>query len=100
MIIEQIFDDERERKVLRETMEKLGISAEATVRYLCRIGQLVDHQTRQGYKLAWVKDGEVVDPLDLGPKRAPTGGGHVDCPCWITGSFKRTEGCRFHPYDL
>jgi hypothetical protein len=25
---------------------------------------------------------------------------HVDCPCWATGTFKRVEGCSYHPYDL
>jgi hypothetical protein len=69
--IEQIFRDERERKILRDTMERLGLSAEATVRYFCRMGQLVDHQIQQGYQIAWMKDGEVVDPFNVGPKMTP-----------------------------
>ena len=68
--IEQIFNGEREREILREAMERLGLSAEATVRYWCRMGQLVDHHIQRGYKLAWVKNGEVVDPFDI-PKTAP-----------------------------
>jgi hypothetical protein len=26
--------------------------------------------------------------------------GHIDCPCWRTGMFKRVEGCKDHPWDL
>ena len=70
-MIDQIFRDERERKILREVMERLGLSAEAVIRYFCRYGQFVDSQIQRGYKLAWVKDGEVVDPFDMEPKMAP-----------------------------
>ena len=69
--IGQIFSDERELKILHEVMARLDLSAEATVRYFCRMGQLVDHHIQQGYKLGWIKDGEVVDPFDMEPKMAP-----------------------------
>ncbi len=26
--------------------------------------------------------------------------GHIDCPCWATGKFKRADGCKHHPWDL
>ena len=70
MNIEQIFRDEREREILREAMERLGLSAEAVIRYFCGYGQLVDSQIQRGYKLAWMKDGEIVDPFDIGSKMA------------------------------
>lgn len=25
---------------------------------------------------------------------------NVDCPCWATGTFKRVDGCKYHPWDL
>jgi hypothetical protein len=71
MEAELIFNDERERKILQDAMERLDMSATAVIRRWCRMGQLVDHQIQQGYKLAWVKNGEVVDPFDMGPKMAP-----------------------------
>jgi hypothetical protein len=70
-LIELIFSDERGQKILREAMERLDLSETATIRYFCRMGQLVDHQIQQGYQIAWMKDGEVVDPFDVGPKMAP-----------------------------
>lgn len=108
--IESIFN-EREREFLHEAMEQKDMSAEATVRHFFRMGQFVDHYLSQGFKLAFVKDGEMLDPFDRGPKMAPMPEGrvvpvifnakkHINCACWKTGSYQRVEGCPYHPYDL
>jgi hypothetical protein len=76
-VVDLIVNDERERKILREAMERLDLSAEAVIRYWARMGQLVDHQIQQGYKLAWVKNGEVVDPLSMDKKAPAT----LSCGC-------------------
>jgi hypothetical protein len=80
-MIDQIFRDEREQKILHEAMERLDMSAEAVIRYWARMGQLVDHQIQQGYKLAWVKNGEVVDPFDMEPKAALVPPATLSCGC-------------------
>jgi len=79
--VELIFHDERERKILREAMERLDLSAEAVIRYWARMGQLVDHQIHQGYKLAWLKDGHIVDPLNPDSKMALVPPATLSCGC-------------------
>jgi hypothetical protein len=50
-----------------------------------------------------VVDEEPFVPIILqegSPVDGETEGNHIDCPCWKTGTYKRVEGCRYHPYDL
>jgi hypothetical protein len=100
--IQSISFNERELKALHEAMAEKDMSAAAVIRHFFRMGQLVDHYTKQDYKLLFRKDGKDFDPFDTGPKAAPmpVKGGHIDCPCWATGQYSRVEGCPQHPYDL
>ena len=96
--------DERETEVLTRLAAKKEMSVEALVRHFTRMGQFVDHYITQDYKLLFRPKGktEPFDPFDMGPKAAPmpTVDGHIDCPCWASGSYSRVEGCPQHPYDL
>ena len=115
--------DEREVKIIEEAMVAKGMSATALLRHFVRLGQFIDYwmqKENQGYQLKFQhkNTGEIVDPFYDGPKMAPFSiqgaapidpslcvhipqkDGHIDCPCWTTGVYKRVEGCKHHPYDL
>jgi hypothetical protein len=83
MSIESIFKDDREITALHKAMYEKEMSAEAVVRHFFRMGQLVDHYMKQGYKPVFrLSKGfgivEEVDPFNLGgPKMAPM----PECTC-------------------
>lgn len=55
MSIESIFG-ERELKVLREMMTQKDMSAEAVVRHMFRMGQMMDHYLSQNIELGFLDD--------------------------------------------
>jgi len=116
-LIISIFD-EREQAVLRGVMAEWDMPAHAAVRHYFRLGQMLALFMKKGQELGFLNDqGDFEPAIQHGPKLAPPptsedldrwgdeGGAtsltdHIDCPCWITGTYKRVEGCKDHPYDL
>jgi hypothetical protein len=81
--------DEREEKAIVEISKRRGISLKATVRYLVRLGQMVDYYMTQGFEIGFRSpdSGELTYPFRSENKMAPPTLYRYECICG------RSDGC-------